>query len=280
MADVQAQRDAAIAKKEEERKKKNEEIKAKKQELQKERERKHKEEGDANAEEQAKKDALAKKREENIANKEKGRQVKAAQKKGGASKYSKKDVFELHAVFREYDADGSGKVSLEEFSKSLKNKKAANAPRPGEKSTLEQRRAQEGLSILDLSESVFHEMDVDGDGDVTFTELVKLMFPYARPDEIATMLEWVAPEPEPEPEPKPELSAEAVKAIKSIFKLYDKDKSGSLTVKELKLALSKTGIDPDDIKQYFADFDEDGSESIDINEFQKLMESTGAFDEM
>ena len=62
------------------------------------------------------------------------------------------------------------------------------------------------------------------------------------------MLSWVAPEPEPEPEPKAELSKAAKDAINSIFKLYDKDKSGALSLNELKKALEKTGIDPDEIK--------------------------------
>ena len=106
------------------------------------------------------------------------------------------------------------------------------------------------------------------------------MFKYASPAEIETMLSWVAPEPEPEPEPKPELSSEAKQAIKSIFKLYDKDKSGTLTMQELKKALANTGVDQDEIKAYFDEYDKDQSNSIDINEFYQLMESTGAFDEM
>lgn len=85
---------------------------------------------------------------------------------------------------------------------------------------------------------------------------------------------------EPEPEPKPELSAEAKKAINKIFKLYDKDKSGSLSVQELKKALEKTGIDPDEIKTMFNEYDLDESGSIEISEFMQLMESTGAFDDM
>ena len=64
---------------------------------------------------------------------------------------------------------------------------------------------------------------------VTFEELVKLMYKYATPDEIATMLEWVAKEPEPEPEPKPGLSAESKKQILGIFKIYDKDSQGCKT---------------------------------------------------
>lgn len=162
----------------------------------------------------------------------------------------------------------------------MRQKKAANAPRPGERSTLAQRQAQEGTSILDLSEGVFHEMDTDGDGDVTFAELLKLMFKFATPAEIDVMLSWVAPEPEPEPEPKAELSKEAQSAIAGIFKLYDKDKSGTLTIGELKKALEKTGIDPDEIKGYFNDFDKDENGEIDKKEFMALMESTGAFDDM
>lgn len=75
-----------------------------------------------------------------------------------SSKYSKKDVFELKAVFDEYDKDRSGRISVDEFSSSLKAKKAASAPRPGEKSTLAQRKAQEGVSIIDLSEGIFTEV--------------------------------------------------------------------------------------------------------------------------
>lgn len=37
-----------------------------------------------------------------------------------SSKYSKKDVFELKAVFDEYDKDRSGKISVDEFASSLK----------------------------------------------------------------------------------------------------------------------------------------------------------------
>ena len=37
-----------------------------------------------------------------------------------SSKYSKKDVFELKAVFDEYDKDRSGRISVDEFASSLK----------------------------------------------------------------------------------------------------------------------------------------------------------------
>jgi Ca2+-binding EF-hand superfamily protein len=183
-------------------------------------------------------------------------------------------------VFDEYDKDRSGKVSLDEFTKKLHERKQKAMVRPGEASSLEQRKAQEGISISDLSEGAFREMDKDGDGEVEFVELLRLMFRYATDKEVATMMDWVTPEPEPEPEPKAELSKEARNQISSIFKLYDKDKSGTLTISELRKALEKTGIDPDEIKAYFKEYDQDGNQEIDKTEFMALMESTGAFDDM
>ena len=114
--------------------------------------------------------SAAKKREENIKAKESERAAKAQEQAGKpkakSSKYSKGDVLNLHKVFREYDKDNSGEITLQEFTQGLRDKKAAKAPRPGEKSTLEERKANEGISIFDLSEGVFHEMDTDNNGNV------------------------------------------------------------------------------------------------------------------
>jgi len=270
-SDVDAKRQAAIDKKEVERKAKNEEIKAKKAEMQRQRD-KAKASGDEEAAAAKKKqDEVNAKREANI----KDRESKRNQNQ--KSKYSKSDVMLLKNIFDEYDKDNSGHISVEEFQNALRNKK--RGPRPGEKSTLAERQAAQGISILDISESVFTEMDKDGDGQVTFEEMLKITFRLASPNEIGIMLKWVEKEPEPEPEPKATLSAEAVKQIKSIFKLYDKDRNGSLTKKELKEALSKTGLDVDEMNKFIKEFDSDENGEINQEEFLKLMDSTGAFED-
>ena len=305
-SDVDAKREAAIAKKEAERKAKNDAIaaekKAKADERNAEKAAKDKEASD----EAAKKEELQKKRDEKIAEKEAARGGKKKQ----SSKYSKKEILELKAVFDEYDHDKSGQISVDEFSKALRKKKEASAPRAGEKSTREQRQAAEGVSIADLSETVFHAMDADNSGEVTFEEMLKLTYKYATPAEIDIMLGWVRPPTPPPPEPEPEMSAEAKKMIKDIFKLcaltpsrflfiahmapmltprhtqydflphrYDKDKSGSLSLQELKKALANTGLDPEEIEGYFKDYDTDGNKEISQGEFHELMKSTGAFDD-
>jgi len=224
---------------------------------------------------------LAAKRDANIkAKEEKRREQEAAcagKEKKAQSKYSRKDVLELKAVFDEYDKDGSGQLDLAEFTKSLKEKKDKAKPRPGQKSTLAERNASQGISIADLSENTFHAMDTDGNGEVTFEELLKLFFKYATPNDIKVMMSYIAAPPEPEPEPEPTMTPEQVVEIKKMFKLYDKDKSGLIDKAELLNALKATGLERDEIKEMFEKADTSGDGKIDVKEFTKMMEDTGAF---
>jgi len=277
MSSVEEKRAANLAKKEEERKAKNQEIAERKRAMADGRAA-DKSAKESAEEEQAKKRAETEaKRAENIKAKEEGRKKAAPPSNVKSSKYSKKDVLELKSVFDEYDKDGDGKIELSEFTKALKDKKAANAPRPGQKSTLAERRSAEGISIADLSEQTFHEMDTDGNGEVTFDELCKLFFKYASKEELKVMMTYVAKAPEPEPEPEPTLGEDAIQQIKKIFKLYDKDKSGFIEKGELLNALKSSGLEREEITQMFTDFDKSGDKRIDVNEFLKLMEDTGAF---
>jgi len=280
-AELDAKRAANIAKKDGERAAKNEDIKQDKAKKQAERAGQLSAKEKAEAEKQAKLADADAKRQENIRAKEENRRAKeeanAGKPKAGGSKYSKKDVLELKKVFDEYDTDKDGHMKLSEFTDELKKKKQRAAPKPGEKSTLQERNASLGTSIVDLSEGVFHEMDKDGDGEVTFEELCKLFFKHASAAELQTMLSWIEVEPEPEPEPEPTLSDESIAQIHKIFKLYDKDKSGTLTKSELVVALKSTGMEKDEIAILFKDYDLDSSGTIDKEEFLKLMDSTGAF---
>ena len=54
-----------------------------------------------------------------------------------------------------------------------------------------------------------------------------------------------------------------------IIEQYDKDKSGKLSKTELRKALEKTGIDPEEIDGYFKEFDADGNNEIDKEEFEE-----------
>lgn len=92
------------------------------------------------------------------------------------------------------------------------------------------------------------------------------------------MLEWVAPPPPPPPPPKRELSAAQLEEIRAIFALYDKDGSGTLTVKELKVALKGTFLEEEEIDAMFVQADVDENKLLDLAEFRALMVSTGLWD--
>ncbi|XP_032812176.1 uncharacterized protein LOC116943477 [Petromyzon marinus] len=73
--------------------------------------------------------------------------------------------------------------------------------------------------------------------------------------------------------PKPELSEEQKQEIKEAFDLFDADGSGTIDVKELKVAMRALGFEPkkEEIKKMIADFDKDGSGKINFNDFLAMM---------
>ena len=134
-----------------------------------------------------------------------------------------------------------------------------------------------GSSIADLVEPVFNELDKNGDGSVSFAELLRVLFPFASKEEFETMLSWVAKDaPKPPPKPK-ELSKEAQDELKAIFAAYDKDGNKVLSKGELKSAIGNI-VDEDDIARMFKEADVDGSDTIDLKEFMEMMKTTGLWE--
>lgn len=73
--------------------------------------------------------------------------------------------------------------------------------------------------------------------------------------------------------PKPELTEEQKQEIREAFDLFDADGSGTIDVKELKVAMRALGFEPkkEEIKKMIQDIDKEGSGTIDFNDFLKLM---------
>merc|ERR1719197_2066562 len=70
-----------------------------------------------------------------------------------------------------------------------------------------------------------------------------------------------------------ELSEDKKQEIKEAFDLFDTDSSGSVSSKELKVAMRALGFEPKDeeIKAMMSSVDESGDGDIDFSEFLKLM---------
>ncbi|XP_035283186.1 uncharacterized protein cetn4 isoform X1 [Anguilla rostrata] len=73
--------------------------------------------------------------------------------------------------------------------------------------------------------------------------------------------------------PKPDLTEEQKQEIREAFDLFDTDGSGTIDVKELKVAMRALGFEPkkEEIKKMIADIDKEGSGTIDFNDFLSMM---------
>ncbi|KAG8553249.1 hypothetical protein GDO81_003335 [Engystomops pustulosus] len=73
--------------------------------------------------------------------------------------------------------------------------------------------------------------------------------------------------------PKPELTEEQKQEIREAFELFDTDGSGTIDVKELKVAMRALGFEPkkEEIKKMIADIDKEGTGKIGFSDFLSAM---------
>ncbi|XP_018422081.1 PREDICTED: centrin-1 [Nanorana parkeri] len=73
--------------------------------------------------------------------------------------------------------------------------------------------------------------------------------------------------------PKPELTEEQKQEIREAFDLFDTDGTGTIDVKELKVAMRALGFEPkkEEIKKMIADIDKEGTGKISFNDFMSSM---------
>mmetsp|Transcript_35673 Transcript_35673/g.43006 ORF Transcript_35673/g.43006 Transcript_35673/m.43006 type:complete len:180 (-) Transcript_35673:387-926(-) len=170
---------------------------------------------------------------------------------GGGSKYSKREVLELKAVFEGHDKDGSGEVTISEIVESMK-----------------------GTNLADQGENMFKALDKDKNGKIDFKEYLKSYYPLASAAEAKQMYDWAYPVVERPKTPEKKMSPEMIEEIKSIFVLYDQNGDGVLSRPELVEALTQTGYDEDEVEDMFEAYDADGSNSVSFEEFCQMLESS------
>ena len=81
-------------------------------------------------------------------------------------------------------------------------------------------------------------------GTITFLELLKLLYPLANAQDLATFKSWCYPD-KPTAKIVFVLSAEQHGELKEMFRIIDKDRSGELTVEELMTMFSASSITGD-----------------------------------
>ena len=174
--------------------------------------------------------------------------------------YTINDVSAVRALFNSYDEDGSGEIDASEFIS------AAN---------------MQNTHLFENAGSMFASIDKDGSGTVNFVEMCEVLFPNLPDSTYKEMLEYVTNDEKKNRKHRVvQLKDHQIEEIKQIFRLYDVDASGGITVDELYLALASShGSGVEEFESYFSlqelrdlvlQYDDDGNETLEIEEFVAL----------
>merc|ERR1719341_448241 len=151
-------------------------------------------------------------------------------------RYAHRSVDDVRKAFKTYDKDGDGAIDKGELIMAMTNYKF-------------------GFSEQE-AEIIFKEGDIDGDGTVNFEEFMYLMCPTT--EQVVRKFRQ---------------NYNTIVEVKNAFRMFDKNRSGSLNESELKRMMLSTGFSFTDVEvQSIMNLgDKDGDGEIDLEEFLALM---------
>lgn len=132
----------------------------------------------------------------------------------------------MHARLRtRYDVDGGGSISVSELKGHFTKEVEKSTHYDGQKKSFADRRAaRAGIDLVALVEPMFESIDNDGNGMVSFFELLRVIYPMANEEDFTTFKEWVYPPKPYVPPIQYVLSVEQKQELKDMFKVVDKDR--------------------------------------------------------
>lgn len=177
------------------------------------------------------------------------------------SNYSAAEVRLLYGVFSDYDRSGSGTVDLRELTHALLD----------QKHELERKGGRHDVSYLDdFADSMFAAADADGDGELSFRELLMVVYPYSSDAELEEMLGFVTPRARPR-----QITDEEKAESRELFALYDTNHDGYIDFGEFERAMRNLGFEESELRRAFDELDADGDGRIDAGEFEGTLAETG-----
>eukprot|EP00948_MAST-09A_sp_MAST-9A-sp1_P004208 g4208.t1 len=178
----------------------------------------------------------------------------------------------IYEMFRTMDIDDSNTIDFDEFTEGMMKTFEKEFPGP----EFQEVRAKK---ILEL-DVMFHRMDKDKSGTLDAGELVKLVFQKARGKELSDLhfvfhyhvLDVSSSSSEEElPPERPPLTEEKMEELALMFRLIDKDGSGTVDIFELKDSMSYGGFTPKELADMFREADVDGSGELDFDEYVEMI---------
>jgi plastin-1 len=203
---------------------------------------------------------------------------------------------ELSTLMAQLDADGSGSIDFDEFLEGMG--KWFLGPAAGDK---QEQDNDFGLEADEIAEArkIFDAVDKDGSGKIDSSELKEAMQQAGRDatdEDVRALMKRLNVEgdeidfetfcrgfhsfmggggADDEPEEKGTSFDEVqINQYREIFKLFDRDGSGTIDIQEMRSVLNELGkkVDNKELEKLMNDLDNDGSGEIDFDEFLKGME--------
>lgn len=131
------------------------------------------------------------------------------------------------AIFDGIDRDGSGAISIRELAASMNASTSAASSSVNNSSG---GTAASGGEFASAAMGAFSAMDLDGSGTLTFDEMLKVLYPAARPAEIARMMRAAV---------GVSVDRESVQALQLFFESRDDDLDGRVLLGPMVAALRK-----------------------------------------
>lgn len=169
--------------------------------------------------------------------------------------YTAKEVLDLKILFDSMDTDGNASINLQEF---LTHPK------------------WQSNHLSTTASSVFNTVDHNRDGAITLWELLAVAFPAANKRNLKDMEEFlqIASDPKPVKNVRErKLSDQEIKEISEMFKVFDLDGNGQISLKEIVQTMGgeSSVLGENDLAMLAEKFDKDGDQMLDLEEFKQLM---------
>lgn len=166
---------------------------------------------------------------------------------------SKEQVAEIKAAFDLFDKNGDGTITKKELRSAVREL--------GEQPTKQE--------LQDFVKDV----DKDGNCKIDFPEFLDFT---GRLMQVKPAEKEKKKKEEEKKDPGPQLTKEQLAEIKEAFDMFDKNKDGSITTKELGKAMRELGAKPTkkELKKFIKDIDKDGNGKIEWAEFLEFSTRT------
>eukprot|EP00297_Palpitomonas_bilix_P011737 CAMPEP_0113911706 /NCGR_PEP_ID=MMETSP0780_2-20120614/28400_1 /TAXON_ID=652834 /ORGANISM="Palpitomonas bilix" /LENGTH=326 /DNA_ID=CAMNT_0000908343 /DNA_START=327 /DNA_END=1307 /DNA_ORIENTATION=+ /assembly_acc=CAM_ASM_000599 len=176
---------------------------------------------------------------------------KAAERALKKPKINKKEVLFWKSIFDEYDVDKNGSLTMQEMSEKMEEDPT--------------------FASIDVT-TVFKSVDKDRSGAITFSELLRMLYPYTSKARLTEMLKFVAQQDiKPLSKKEDVLTDEQTQELKEIFELYDVDNSGTISLAEIRPILVNCGYEDEEVSKIWKERDKDRSGELEFDEFISLM---------